>query len=309
MKKQLFLFSALTLVSYLGFAQDITVTHTFLPGEPAIADDVNQNFTDVVTGVNNNNTAIDTRVTTIESSVTPTSEFSGFTMPFAASGQPHNIIVQRRNNDDGTFSYRVRTRYENTDSETVSINGVDTVFNYLAGYGTVNTLSDGSTITSLNKTVEAMNNTNYINFSRSSISYDPSDLSPTLSSISSERTWTFLGQGAIKHLIKEIVQYDSAVESNSSELELRTYTLGTGYQANGIDFGTTPFRVEHRQPGNSSSTGLSRLRIQGVGEVERFGSGSSPSYKVIYYSVDGQSGGSLSGTPFESGSAVNNLLF
>ncbi len=58
MKKQFLLFSTLALASSLSFAQGVAVTNTFTSGQPAVAAEVNQNFQDVVTGVNNNGTAI-----------------------------------------------------------------------------------------------------------------------------------------------------------------------------------------------------------------------------------------------------------
>ncbi len=255
-------------------------------------------------------TDLDQRVTAVESNVRPTSDYEGFSTPFSTTGQPRNIVILRRDNGSGSVYYNVRSRYQNDTGETISINGTDQTFEYLAVYGNVNV--DGSnTLTSQpNRYIEAMDDVNYRNYSTATKFYDTATLAEaSVSDISSDIVDIHSNEGNVNHIRRYTTAYDigAATTTNTSQLRQRTYTIGTGYQANGIDFGQTPFRVEHRTVNSITS---SRIRIQGIGVVELFAA-SAPGTptQVVYYNVDGQTGGSLAGTPFTVGSALHTLFF
>ena len=59
-------FSLTVLTGAMAFATSLTVTNTFVAGDPAIADDVNTNFTEVEAAVTDN----DTRITTNDTAIT-----------------------------------------------------------------------------------------------------------------------------------------------------------------------------------------------------------------------------------------------
>ena len=101
-----FLMIGLSALSQLVHAD---VPNVFVPGNPIIASEVNENFN-----------SIDQRVSSFEP------DFSGFSTPFAADGATKNVVVSQQDNDDGSKSYYVRSAYENS-SDLVSIDGVPTV--------------------------------------------------------------------------------------------------------------------------------------------------------------------------------------
>lgn len=285
-------------------------------GIQANADAVSNNTDDIVTNetaligltsrvstLENDTTVsdIDTRVTTIESNIRPSSDYQGFTMPFSASGQARNFIVLRQDTDDssGGATYYLRMRYENSDAESISVNGVEQVFPYLAVYGSVEVYGDTDSIPYIIKSIDGMDDPSYQSWSGSTTSYDPTTFVPTHVT-SSQTVDTYYDEGSTRSIARQRTTYDGFPQ-NTSELNLRRYTLSSGYQANGIDFGDTPIRIEYRSEGGS------RIRVQGIGAVELFGP--VPAKKVIYYNVNGQTGGDLSGTPFESGSTIRDLFF
>jgi len=252
--------------------------------------------------------AIDTRVTTIESTIRPNSDYQGFSMPFSAPGQDRNFIVLRDNegvDGDGYIEtgYYLRMRYENSDGESISVNGVEQVFPYLVVYVNVFVSEETGSVTQVSAFIDGMDDPNYHSWSGVNIYYDPITLDPTPSTgRGSQYVDTYYGEGPTRAISRQWTIYDDNFSQIISELHSRHYTLSSGYQANGIDFGDTPIRIEHRSEGGS------RIRVQGIGTVERFDKG-LPGRKVIYYNVNGQTGGDLSGTPFESGSAIRDLFF
>ena len=86
---------------------------------------------------------------------------------------------------------------------------------------------------------------------------------------------------------------------------------------------------EKLTPANKSAPKKTAFRYHSTAERERKGQGAPSqrsskyaleayplyggfellSYKIIYYHVNGQTGGSLSGTPFDAGGALANLSF
>ncbi len=279
------------------------------------AENISVNTDDVITNIYSiyENTVkiddLDSRVISLENSGSSNNntaaDYEGFSMPFSESGQPRNIVVLRRESTDGSGSttYNLRLRYENSDGQTLTINGADRTFAYLAVYGSVTVGSNGDIIY-ISKFVDGTDDTSYTTYAGGQINYDPSTLTPIVdqSPRTYEVTDIFYGEGAIRNVANYTTSYTGTSAHNSNSIILRTYVLGIGYEANGINFGQTPFRVEHR------SRGAGRIRVKGIGTVEQFTSGSSGPNRVIYYNVDSQTGGSLSGTPFEVGSPIYNLF-
>ncbi len=279
------------------------------------AENISVNTDDVITNIYSiyENTVkiddLDNRVTSLENSGgntnPPPINYSSFVMPFSTSGQPRNFVVLRRDNDNGTTTYSIRLRYENGANETLTINGTDRAFSYFAAYGSV-TVDQGGNIISVSKGIDGTDDTSYTIYAHSSTTYDPTTLTPIVDP--NPRTFetidNFTGEGALRNVIQTTTTHDETGSTTRTAIVSRIYTIGTGYEANGINFGQTPFRVEHR------SRGSSRIRIQGIGTVETFGSGtfSTTPNRVVYYSVNGQTGGSLAGTPYQIGSPIYNLF-
>ena len=64
------LFSAVVIATTPAFGSQVTITNTFSAGTPARADEVNQNFTDVASAVNDNDSRITTNATDISNNAT-----------------------------------------------------------------------------------------------------------------------------------------------------------------------------------------------------------------------------------------------
>ena len=245
------------------------------------------------------------RVTRLESQQTrPDSDYEGFTMPFSAAGEARNVIVLKREFADGRVHYKIRLRYENR-SDVIPVDGVDTFFSYHAIYLTADYDAQGD-LNSLSGWIDALNNTNYSNYTRFSVNYDVS--SGFSRSIGDdgyryEIVDTSLSAGPIRNINKDETIYLTGDDTTIKRklLFTRFYTLKNSYDANnGISFDNALTRIEHR----SKDEGDSRISVQGIGVVELiphlplssslsafpdYSEKESPSYKISYYNVNGTS--------------------
>ena len=122
-------------------AGSLTVPSTFTAGTPAVAAEVNANFTAVQNAVDDNDVRITTNgsdIATNASNITAlqniTPDYSGYLLPFSAIVDPKNVVVLKQTNSDGSGNYIVRSAYANS-TEQIRINGMMTtrpfIFNYV----------------------------------------------------------------------------------------------------------------------------------------------------------------------------------
>jgi hypothetical protein len=304
MKRQFLLSSALVLsvISSISVAEG--VPHTFATGEPAVAAEMNENFQSVVDLANTSVEGVvdlGDRVTVLESNVSPLSRYQGFSTPFSAAGEPRNVVVYKSEDSSGVATYSMRMRYANSDGAAIAINGIERVFNYLAVYGSISQ-DVGGTI-SVGKYIEGMDDPVYTQYSGLGLTYDPASLIPSVYS-SSDIVDRVYDNGAVRMLVRNKADYLGGVEVVKGSVFLYEHRiLSSGYEVNGISFGNTPILIEKRDPGSS------RIKVQGIGVVEVIPTTFGPSREVIYYHVDGQTGGSLVGTPLEEGTNLHTLFF
>jgi hypothetical protein len=226
-------------------------------------------------------------------------DFSGYGTPFSAIGAPVNVVVFRIDNGDGSFNYSIRSRYEN-DSDVISVQGSPITPLLIANYGSVFVDGNGD-ITNIDQYIEAPQTQNYLDFTVEEKSLDPANpaSTPSLVSDNIREVWTCSGGGAI-----DTCAVDTRVGSvsDSSDTPIYVYEpLGPG-TINGMSF------PDLRGENGTYSSGLRyRVRAKGIGTVLTLSSG-RPSV-AIYYRVNGATGGSLAGTPFEAGQPMDGIWF
>lgn len=288
------------------------IPNTFTAGTPATAADVNANFSAVdsrvstlestassqVTNIGN----VDTRVAALETTATTQAsdnDFNGYYLPFAAAGEAKNVIVLRRTNSDGTVTYQARVRHSS--GQTISVNGTPTARTHIASYVWAPASSIGSTVaTDASDYIESPETTNYVDFlvEDSHIDLNNGNLKTVNTNGDVERwidqsssgTNGLRSVGPIRVEINDV--FNRYTHYSSQYIgKLPTSTI------EGITYNDVA--VQQRLGG-----GHSRLRAKGIGTIFQIQNG-QPTRAAVYYRVNGQTGGSLSGTPFEPG--VGNL--
>ena len=282
------LFSAIMVLPGLAPA---AVPNTFSPGGQALASEVNDNFSD-----------LDTRVTTLEGSTPVAPDFSGYGVSFSADGAPKNVVVSSEVQSDGSTTYAIRSRYANS-SEQISIDGVLTTRPYIANYAFVTTDSGGNLVL-ISNFIEAPDTTNYVVYNTEESTYDVNTLIKTVDVDINRETFTCEGSVVLVCIgygrLSANDAFSYIYDSSSNRV------LSGPFSINGFTFNEV--RME-------SSTGIQnrfRIRAKGIGEIfrrSRNSDGSISTRSVIYYQADGVSGGSLVGTPFDSGQPLDGLFF
>ena len=238
---------------------------------------------------------------------TSSNPFDNFRDPFSPQDAPRNVLVLRQDYNDGRTTYRIRMRYFNSNSETVQINGLDTVFSYLAVYGNIGYDATGGLLF-VNKLVDGMDDPLYERYSTNRVFFNIGDLSqpPFPDERSCSTIDTYSANDSVRTIVRQMLNYDNGFETQDDRLLVRLHSLSSGYhgaEMNGIFF-AEDVAVKHEQ----RPEGGSRIRIRDVGTVEIFFDG-NPSAKLVYYDVDGRTGGSLNGTLIDVGTEVYNLFF
>jgi hypothetical protein len=281
---KLILFS---LISALPVMPAGAVPNTASTGDPIFASEVNANFSD-----------LDTRVTTLQSSTTVFPNFSGYGIPFAADGAPKNVVVLSEDLGGGNTGYNLRSRYANS-TEQVSIDNVLTIRPLIAHYATVVTDS-GSNITLINDWIDTPDTINYDNYNVEQSTYDTSGTVKTVTDDTIRELWDLCnGDGsAVLCIGQGVLSSDGSHQYFSDSSRIQT-TMGP-YTVNGMTFPDVRFLAY--------TNGSSRIGARGVGEVFRENADES-SRLLIFYRSNGVSGGSLAGTPFDTGQPLDGLFF
>jgi hypothetical protein len=315
----------------VALAAPVTGLNTFAPDTDATAQSVNDNFSAVKSAVDDNDARITNNATSsgnnafsITGNTTDITnnfdnldqrisnfevDLSGYGTPYSLPGTPKNVVVLARDRGDGSTAYYIRGSYE-SNSEQISIDGVPTdrrfffnsafvdtndlgdlvgVFNYIEAsdiqFSDVNNIEETTfdVNNSLAKTVDA--DTDYETFTcsgntiRICIGYGRRNIGDTFAYLY-DWSWNRLKGGPFS--INGLTFNDVRMES------------GTG---NNVQF---------------------RIRAKDIGEIYRRQSRSDGTIQeraVIYYYVDDGTGGppltggSLAGTPFESGTPLHGLFF
>lgn len=224
-------------------------------------------------------------------------DFSGYSQPFSALGEPKNVIVQVRANGNLTKSYTIRSRYQNN-TEQVIINGVPTVPPLIARYDFVRVDTDGK-VTYIETYAETPATEDYLNYSAEYAVLDPVTLDKTIVDDTWSESWNCNGGGAISTCSWIGSVSGTPVQNN---IWVSVYSLLGAGTINGIAFS------ELRGETNTyTSDTRYRVRAKGIGEVLRQDSGRPR--VAIYYRVNGATGGSLEGTPFAPGAPLAGVLF
>lgn len=287
----------------------------FVPDTPATADSVNQAFEAVENSVNDNDARIGTNSTNISTNASDIADLdsrlsrfevdlSGYSTSFSQVGAAKNVVVLARVTAGGSTIYSIRSRYE-TSTEQVSIDGVLTDRPFIANYASVS-VDDQGNITSISNYIEAPDTSNYIVSHIEESTYDVAALptwNKTVTADINRETFTCSGNTvlvcfATGRLSNGDVSYIYDWSSNR--------VVSGPFEVNGFTFNDV--RLE-------SFTGTRpffRVRARGIGEIYRriLGSdGSISERSVIYYRSNGTSGGSLAGTPFDTGQPLDGLFF
>ena len=190
----------------------------------------------------------------------------------------------------------------------MQINGIDTYFLYLAAYVNIGYNGNGDLLF-VSKLVDGMDDPSYERYSSNRVWYNITDLNqpPNPETQSSSTIDTYSPNDSVRTIVRQMLTYDYyGSETQDDRLLVRLHSLSTGYngaKVNGVFFAEdVAVKHEHRPEGGS------RIRIRDVGTVELFFN-ENPSAKLVYYYVDGRTGGSLSGTPFDGDTEIKNLFF
>ena len=283
---------ALIALPSIGIA---TVPHNFTSGTPAKAAEVNENFEN-----------LDSRVSTLESSVNTVTENSGFSMPFAAVGQEKNVVVMVRDNNLGGKSYKATIRYANS-TDQVSVSGVLTIRPFISNNVYVGTVSDGS-IVDISSYVDAPDNESFSSYTSEVSNYDPQSLIKTL--LSDDKSYTEKCNdkgGVLQCLGQGKSTSDPSFDGFYSYAYIQSLMEGP-YTISNITY-SQDIQLRHKITG---SRGV-RINVKGVGTVLEQPStvslDNSGIYKAVYYHSNGVTGGSLSGSPFAPGQPLAGLFF
>ena len=272
------------------------VPHVFSAPTPIVSSEVNANFTD-----------LDTRVTTLETTIPVFPDFSGFNMPFSADGAPKNVVVIEKNLFGGGMEYAVFTRFANS-TEQVSIDGVLTIRPFFSSEAFIETDS-GNNLIAIESEIETPDTLSFANFNIEESEYDTATLVKTVTA-DSVRTIA----SSISNLGSTVTWHETLVLSiDGSFVENFIWsaiqTTSGAFTVNGMTFPEIMIQVEnYREFGSTVSENV--VFAKGVGPIAAAQSNDfENNHLVIYYRIGGVANGSLVGTPFDTGQPLDGLFF
>lgn len=240
------------------------------------------------------------RVLALESAIPQAADYdySGYTMPFSASGEPRNVIILREIKSGGSVNYSVRVRHSS--GETISVNGTPTLRTHIAHWGTAGASSVGSTeATYASDYIESPETTSYRNYLVESSSIDINNNNQKTVERDDQRYISKVSYGTNGLYFRQTkLEINGVLENETTFISqyLGKFTSTT--------FGNISYSDVSLEKSFNNSFPFARFRAKGIGEIYRE-SLSFGKKTAIYYRVNGQTGGSLIGTPFQPG--VGNL--
>lgn len=285
------------------FAQ-VTIPNTFSSGTPAVADEVNANF-------NALKNAIDTNTGEI-ANLAPTELGSGYSTlpPYSAAGAPKNLVILKNTASDGRIRYYLRIAFE------------DSSGNKYWHFPYVRTGTDGTTAEYWDNTVYEISDTSSLSWTYTDYATEsgaPTGTTPSVVSSQIEELDVIIGKAYVgKTRVgilrgKQVLSSSSDFGKTSYQFYSRSYISGSSTNNSNlqsITINSMTFNdVYYRLDVDSNGTQRMRIGARNIGMIyENSGSGFDHK-EIIYYRVDGTSGGSLSGTPFESGGFAYGYFF
>lgn len=255
------------------------------------ASNISTNFNNIS---NNNN-----RLAAVEAVTTVPADFTGFGLTFSAEGNPKNVAIVRSLNSDGTTNYYIRSRYANS-AEQISVQGVNTTRPFIANYGFVVVDSAGN-LTSISNYIEAPLTEAYEDYLIEQSSFDTTSLAKTVTVDTGSETWICGAKVGVIEVCNINVKVTGASVRDFETARVMEL-LGAG-EIGGIAF--TNMRGSQRSYDGSA---WYEVRAKGIGRILKMNRNRAVE-KIIYYRVDGNTGGSLTGTPFASGQLLENFLY
>jgi len=260
----------------LPFTSAADVPNVFAPGNPILAEEVNENFDD-----------LDTRLTGVEDSLNRF-DFSGYWVGFPAQGQPSNVVLLGRYNGDGTiFGYYIRST-SNGSGDEIIVNGVSTARQYIAHYSFIGVDSDGTTINQINDYIESPDTEEYLTYLLEDSEFDPVSLVKTILPDGD----TLRGTESCGNSVVQICVIQYTLSANGAFHSVSDYSRGRVLATNINIGGGWPVFPDVRLE-KSFGSGQLRIRAKGIGTIyQRYDSGYD---RLLYYRNDGVTGGSLAG--------------
>ena len=226
-------------------------------------------------------------------------DFSGYGTPFAADGAAKNVVLLAQNLGGGATRYYVRSAYANS-TETISVNGGAQVVPFIFNYAVANTDSGGN-LTSITNYIEAPDTAAYQNFFVEQSTYDPVSIVKTVTADTLRESWLCGGSGSnVRSCVSSVTLSASGDFANSYSFTSARALADGPFTVNGMTFDDVRMR-------EIVNRGIFRVEAKGIGEVLRVVSGNVR--RLVYYRVNGSTGGSLAGTPFEAGQPLDGVFF
>ena len=303
----------LLVASQLAYSAPVTDTYTTgdtltaakMNNIKSAVNDNNTRLTTNATAITSNTSAASTNASSITTNATAinglTSNFSGYGVPFSTDGASKNVIVLKSTNLDGSISYRVRSRYHNS-TELVKVNDVDTTPPLIANYVDVDVDLSGN-LTSIYNHIDTPETINYVAYNIEKSSYDISSILKTVTSSDERELWKChsAAGGSVQMCLPETV--NSSDNSFISRYPW-TYTQAIGGPITINEMTFDDVRIEAY-----IHNGRTRVRAKGIGLVYQQDANGAPEQNIIFYRNETTQGGSLVGTPFASGAALDGVFF
>ena len=226
-------------------------------------------------------------------------DFSGYGTPFSADGAAKNVVLLAQDLGGGATRYYVRSAYANS-TETISVNGGAQVVPFIFNFVVAQTDS-GGTLTSLTNYIEAPDTAAYEEFFVEQSTYDPVAITKTVTADTLRESWLCGGSGSNVNACVSTVTLSASGDFANSYSWTSARALADGpFTVNGMTFDDVRMR-------EIVNRGIFRVEAKGIGEVLRVVSGNVR--RLVYYRVNGNTGGSLAGTPFEAGQSLDGVFF
>jgi hypothetical protein len=225
-------------------------------------------------------------------------DFSGYGTPFAADGAAKNVVVLAQELGGGT-RYYVRSAYANS-TETISVNGGAQVVPFIFNFAVAET-DPGGMLTSITNYIEAPDTAAYLEFFVEQSTYDPVSIVKTVTADTLRESWLCGGSSSnVNSCVSSVTLSASGDFANSYSWTSARVLADGPLTVSGMTFDDVRMR-------EIVNRGIFRVEAKGIGEVLRVVSGNVR--RLVYYRVNGSTGGSLAGTPFEAGQPLDGVFF